>query len=148
MLKREGVKMDNVIITKIWSDADFFEVDIKFVSEYVVITQPYYLQEYQITNIVKELLALCNFSKSEIYIKLGEYDDKNRSSLFMHIITNKNGCVKFDITMSIIDDSEPVHKCSFFINSEIGLIYNFISKLETLCDIEVGEAINLSSDNN
>ena len=56
--------MDNVIITKIWSDADFFEVDIKFVSEYVVITQPYYLQEYQITNIVKELLALCNFSKS------------------------------------------------------------------------------------
>ncbi len=80
MLKREGVKMDNVIITKIWSDADFFEVDIKFVSEYVVITQPYYLQEYQITNIVKELLALCNFSKSEIYIKLGEYDDKKYPS--------------------------------------------------------------------
>ena len=133
-MNREGVK-----------DADFFEVDIKFVSEYVVITQLYYLQEYQITNIVKELLA---FSKSEIYIKLGEYDDKNRSSLFMHIITNKNGCVKFDITMSIIDGSEPIHKCSFFINSEIGLIYNFISKLETLCDIEVGEAINLSSDNN
>ena len=61
MLNIKGVKMDNVIITKIWSDADFFEVDIKFVSEYVVITQPYYLQEYQITNIVKELLALCNF---------------------------------------------------------------------------------------
>ena len=66
----------------------------------------------------------------------------------MHIITNKFGRVKFDISMSIIDDSEPIHKCSFFINSEIGLIYNFISELETLCTIEVGEAIHLSGDHN
>ena len=62
--------MDDIIITKIWSDADFFEVDIRFVSEYVIVTQPYYLQEHQMTNIVKELLALCNFRTCPHRIKI------------------------------------------------------------------------------
>lgn len=139
--------MDDIVITKIWSDIDFFEVDIKFLSKYVIITQSYYLQESQVSNIIKELYALCNFSKSEIDIKLGEWNDKNMSSLFMHICANKNGYVKFDVTVSIIDESDPVHKCSFFINSEIGLIYNFIFKLEKIFDMNVGCSIYLNTDN-
>ncbi len=136
--------MDDIIVTKIWSDTDFFEADIKFISEYAVITQSYYLQEFQIDNIITKLRSLCNFSTSEIDIKLGEYDDKNMSSLFMHVSTDKKGYIKFDITVSIIDGSDPIHKCSFYINSEIGLIDKFIFKLKKLCDMEIGYSIYLN----
>lgn len=139
--------MDDIIITKTWSDIDFFEVDIKFLSKYVDVIQSYYLQEFQVNNIIKELHALCNFNKSEIDIELGEYGDKNRSVLLMHICANKNGYVKFDVTVSIIDESDPVHKCSFFINSEIGLINNFIFKLKKLSSMEIGSSICLNNGN-
>lgn len=138
--------MDNIIITKIWSDTDFFEAEIKFLSEYLTVTQPFYLQEYMINNAVNELSALCGLDKPEIDLNSGEPDSKDLPALSMHISADKTGHVKADVTVSITDGSDPVHKCSFFINSEIGLIDAFIEKLKKLSAMAVGCSIYLNTD--
>lgn len=123
--------MDNIIITKIWSDTDFFEAEIKFLSEYTSVTQTFYLQEYMINEAVTELADLYDLRKKEIELNLCEPVGNNLPSLSMHISVDRNGHVKADVTVSLVDGSDPIHKCSFFINSEIGLIDAFIEKPES-----------------
>lgn len=139
--------MDNIIIEKIWNDSDIvnnqlFEIKLTCINEYININENIYMDN----NIAKKISK-----KIENYIKMNKqtYYEMNIQKGYANGFEIKifpcdiKGHVLIEMKMEITDNSEKIHRATFYIKTELGLLENFGNKLKDIIKLEIGEKIKL-----
>ena len=139
--------MDNIIIKKIYQDSDLIELSVRAESEYIKIVQSCYVQISMINDFASEIISFPNNYKDSLYLEFGNKLG-NYTPAFSMLIASSDLCghVKIEMDMEIDDNNMRLHRCKFYIRSELGLIEKFGKKLRYLVlpTTEIGDEIELS----
>lgn len=139
--------MDNLTITKIWSDENepFFEVRITAHTDIITVYTDCYASVAMFREIKDKITHFADEKPSgnEISVDIGT---DNMTSVHIKITGDRAGHILFDITMILDDDSEPKHKCSFYLKTETGLLERFADSLMYLAEAPVDAEISLIQD--
>ena len=138
--------MNNIVLTKKTEDKEinWMYLDIECFSNLVVAKISCMTSNSEIDENIKNIDAyLSSGGKSEVIIGfgLGVYP-----SIEIKILKiNLTGHLKLEITLDV-DDSDfnsNIHKCVFFIETELGLLEQFKEKLKLISKCSVDESISL-----
>ena len=137
---------NNLIFEKIWKDGDLIELKITAISEYVNAFQNCYVENSfleEASVIISEYIK--NYNK-ECYIEFGKKEGNFTPAFSMKFLSaDIRGHVKIEVDLEISDSDERVHRCCFYVNSELGLIEKWGKDLSVLGDKEIGDISNLNN---
>lgn len=137
--------IDNIIFEKIWQDGDLIELKISGKSDFVSVYQYCYIDNYDLVEIAKKMYSFINNHNNEYYLEFGKKSCDYTPAFSMRILpANLTGHLKIETDFEIADTDTHLHKCCFYINSEIGLIRNLGKSLESLTYRTVGTVISLN----
>lgn len=130
--------IDNICIGKIWEEGDLLELKIKCKSKFVSALQFCYISKDMIINIVKLIREYIQNPTQNCILHFGEPQGNYTPAFSMTILScDKYGHVKIEVNMEINDNDERKHWCQFFVESELGRIEFFASKLAMLTNSSV-----------
>lgn len=136
---------DNIIMEKIWEDSDLIELKIICNAEYIEAFQSCYIPIQFLEKVHNEINAYIDNSNQNCYLEFGKKTGNYTPAFSMDILKmDKLGRIKIEVDMEISDNDERKHRCSFFIESEIGLLEQFNNKLLKLEKDEIGNKIMLN----
>ena len=138
--------MNNIVMTKKTEDKeiDWMYLDIECFSNLVVAKISCMTSNSEIDENIKSIdVYLSNSGKSEVVIGFGLGVNPNIEIKILRI--DQNGHLKLEINLDV-DDSDrdsDIHKCIFFIETELGLLEQFKEKLKLMSNCNIGESISL-----
>lgn len=136
--------MDNIVIEKQWYDGELIEIKICAKSEFINVYQECYISESDLVKAAEHILEYIEKCENECYVEYG-----NKSGNFTPAFSMKflpidiYGHIKIEMDMEIADNNTRSHRCSFYVNTEIGLVEQFAHKILMLVKAEVGYYIEL-----
>ena len=125
--------MDNIVIEKTWHDESesFFEVRIKAKTEIISVYQDCYVIENEVDGYVECILKYIENPKNESQIEF--INITGGTNLSMKLLpADIYGHVKIEMNMEIDDNNAHLHHCSFYVNSELGLVEQFAHKIKKM----------------
>ena len=136
--------MDNIIIKKIYQDGDLIELLVEAKSEYVKVKQTCYISLDDLIkngNIIKKY---DHNTKTDTYVEFGNKKGNFTPAFSMKILPCDNyGHVLIELDMEIADNKTRIHRCTFYINTELGLLITFGEKLKEINKMELNKSIFL-----
>ena len=131
---------DSLTITRVWQDSCIYEVEIKCETEHITARGKVYTDDVLIDdlhNIIESFLE----GKADIISwqnsTRGDMSTPCVSFKFSH--KDKLGHVQIEVFMEIDDGGTlDKHNCCFYVNTEIGLLYQFKEKLLKLKQPQIG----------
>lgn len=142
--------MDKISIQKIWSDADFFEIEVYAQSELICSKVNSYTTAAAINELALHLISFPENSHDKYIWKNGIKGDESTPFISLEFwCKDELGHIVVEVYMEI-DDGAPYsrHNCCYFINTEVGLLNRFGNGLLSLNNAEVGKKITLNECNN
>ena len=136
--------MDNICLKKSWQEDNFFEIEFTCVSRHIKCMSKIYVSCEDLDNLIVQLSMFLDRKKSSFW-ECGERGNETLPCIsFEFIYQDKLGHVKIEIFTELDDGgSLDKHTVCFYINSEIGLLYQFKEKIESFGKISIGEEISL-----
>lgn len=124
--KIEGRFMDNIKISKLWENEEFFEVSLEATSVYVSAKQTCYTQNTEMKNNGRKIKEYSYNQTDDCYVEFGEKKGNSTPafSLLFHAV-DAVGHVQIEVDMEIDDNKDRKHRCIFYVESELGLIEKF-----------------------
>lgn len=114
--------MNNLYITKIWEDINMKEWLVKAQNEYVSVTQTVYVQEETIQEIINTIQAFLD-SGSTQYVEIGKKSGNYTPALSIKMKTKTvKGDVLIEMDMEVGDSEQREHRCSLYIETDIGAL--------------------------
>ena len=139
--------MDNIIIKKMWQDIDFLEIRIDVKTSFLSVYQDCYLSENEMRTNAMNILEYVSSPEKERYIEFGKKNGNYTPAFSIRLLPiDVFGHVKMEMDMEINDNDFRLHRCTFYLNTEIGLVEQFALKLESLVNENVGGVIELLSE--
>lgn len=135
--------MENIKITKLYSDLNCIELRIYIQSEFVTAFQTCYVEDIVLKDASNRILNFINGKLPTCQLVFGHLGGNYTPSLEMVLTQDKKGHVLFDVTIELNDDAKPKHQCCFYLNSEIGLLEKFAKALNYLVDAPENTEISL-----
>lgn len=117
--------MDNINIKKIWSDNELnSEIIIIAKSEYVNIMQQSYISQSESIDIGKQIILYSQSNgKEDLYVEFGIKSGNYTPAFSMKFLKLDNlGHINIEIDMEIDDNEERLHRCIFYVKSDLGSI--------------------------
>ena len=117
--------MDNINIKKIWSDNELnSEIIIIAKSEYVNIMQQSYISQSESIDIGKQIILYSQSNgKEDLYVEFGIKSGNYTPAFSMKFLKLDNlGHINIEIDMEIDDNEERLHRCMFYVKSDLGSI--------------------------
>lgn len=117
--------MDNINIKKIWSDNELnSEIIIIAKSEYVNIMQQSYISQSESIDIGKQIILYSQLNgKEDLYVEFGIKSGNYTPAFSMKFLKLDNlGHINIEIDMEIDDNEERLHRCIFYVKSDLGSI--------------------------
>ncbi|SMC34281.1 hypothetical protein SAMN06296952_0465 [Oscillospiraceae bacterium] len=137
--------MDNLKIQTVMIDGNLVELRIDAISEYVSIHQSCYVSDSDLSLFSKRIADYISDPKSECYLEFGKKSGNYTPAFSMLILPmNRNGHVMIEVDFEIDDNPDRKHRCSFYINSELGCIEGFGRRLAGLLVNEIGTELELN----
>jgi hypothetical protein len=137
--------MDKLKIQTVMKDGNLVELRIEAMSEYVSIHQSCYVSDSDLLLFSKRIDEYISDSKSECYLEFGKKCGNYTPAFSMLILPmNRNGHVMIEVDFEIDDNPLRKHRCSFYINSELGCVEGFGRRLGGLLVNELGTEIELN----
>ena len=136
--------MDNIILKKTAEDKEinWMYLDVECLSNLVKAKVSCMTSDEEINDNIKKIEAyLLNLGKCEVIICFGLGVNPRIEIKVLEI--NRNGRLKLEIDMDIDDSNSDRHKCSFFVETEFGLLAQFKEKLKLILGCEIGESVSL-----
>lgn len=125
--------MDNIIFKKIWQDDNLIELKISANSEFASAYQSCYIQDKKLEEIAG---TICNFIENyneACYLEFGKKEGNYTPAFSMCILpADISGHVKIEVDIEIADNDTRLHRCCFYVKSELGLIERFGMALKKL----------------
>lgn len=126
---------DNIILKTVWADRELLEVRFTCINYFVTATSDYYLTRDSIRSLSQKIRLFLRKQQDE-YWQSGEYGEQTTPCISFQI-SHKDalGHVEIEVFMEINDGGYlSRHTCCFSIETEIGLLQTFGSKLEIISD--------------
>lgn len=118
--------MDNIILEKIWQEEDLIELKITVNSEYASAYQNCYIQDKNLKTISNSIVEYSCNSKKTCYVEFGKKEGNYTPAFSMYFLpSDEYGHIKIEVDIEIADNNVLAHRCSFYVNSELGLIEKF-----------------------
>ena len=139
--------MDNLKIQTVMIDGNLVELRIDAMSEYVSVHQSCYVSDSDLLLFSKKIKDYISDPKSECYLEFGKKTGNYTPAFSMLLLPmEKNGHVLIEVDFEIDDNPDRKHRCSFYINSELGSIEGFGRRLGGLLVNEMGTESELNPD--
>ena len=136
--------MDNIIIEKMWHDVELIEIKMVFRTEFVNVYQYCYVSESDWEKNVDRIFQYIAEPRTEIYTEYGNKSGNYTPAFSMLFLPlDANGHVKIEMDIEIADNNIRAHRCSFYVDTEIGLLEQFAYKMQMLLKGEDGYEIKL-----
>lgn len=139
--------MDNLRFTIIWIDSNLVKLKIDACAQYVSVFQHCYVSADDLTVFSKRIIDYIDNPINECYLEFGKKNGNYTPAFSMMILPmNKNGHVTIEVDLEIDDNISRNHRCSFFINSELGCVERFGKRLNDFIFKGVGAEIVMNPD--
>lgn len=137
--------VDNIKIERIWQDEDFFEISVTCSNNVITASTEVYVTDLSIKQLQNEIAQFLQFEKSEIFWKSGERGNQTTPCVEVNIcMKDSSGHVLIESFMELNDGgSLDKHTCCFYINTELGMLHEFNSKLSMLINPVIGTRVSL-----
>ena len=140
------IKLDNIIIKKNWEEDNLLELKVKAKSKFVNAYQYCYIQGNELQNIGETIIDYVQKNNQECYVEFGEKTGNYTHAFSLQFLqADKSGHVQIEVDIEIDDNDARSHRCTFYVNSELGLIEQFgkrlthISKDNKMTEIALNE---------
>lgn len=137
---------DNLIITRVWNDVEFFQIEIQCKTELIDVRGKVYTTDDLIEDLYNKIEVFLSGKVSCICWQNGTKGDSTTPSIelrFSH--KDKLGHELIEVFMEIDDGgSLSTHHCCFYLNTEFGLLYQFKEKLVNLRTPQLGVQVILN----
>ena len=139
--------MDNIIIKKIWNDSyviecnNFFEIKLICINEFITISQNVYMTDEIAKRLAKTIKkSINNRTEARFYVSI----NKEESGVLIKVFpADVHGHILIEMKMEINDNDKKIHYATFYIETEIGLLDKFASKISQLISLEIDEEVSL-----
>ena len=137
--------IDNIKIEKIWQDEDFFEVLVTCSNNMITASTEVYVTELAVKQLQNEIDQFLELKKPDIFWKSGERGNQSTPCVeFKMCMKDSSGHVLVETFMELNDGGNlDKHICCFYINTELGMLHDFNSKLSTLMSPVIGTSVSL-----
>ena len=138
---------DNLIITRVWQDIEFFQIEIKCKTEFIAVRGKVYTTDELIDDLYNKIEIFLSGSMNSTCWQNGTRGDVTTPCIALRF-SNKDelGHVLIEVFMEIDDGGAlSVHNCCFYVNTEIGLLYQFKENLLKLRTPQLGTQILLGN---
>lgn len=136
--------MDNIIFKKLWQDGNLLELKISANSEFATAYQNCYIEDKALREISEKVIGYIKNYNTTCYLEFGKKEGDYTPAFSMSILpSDTSGHVKIEVDIEIADNDTRSHRCSFFVNSELGLIEQLGKSLKKLVSDPEGTEISL-----
>ncbi len=137
--------MDNIIFDKKWQDEHLIELKITADSELVSAYQSCYVQDTALVEISKKIQNYIDNYNESCYLEFGHKEGNYTPAFSMNILpADETGHMKVEVDIEIADNDTRIHRCCFYVKSELGLIERLGISLKGLVDAVEGEKVYLN----
>ena len=141
--------MDCISFEKIWQDDNLIELKIFASSEFVSAYQNCYIQNVDLTTIAEKICEYTHNYKETCYLEFGKKEGNFTPAFSMCILpADISGHIKIEVDIEIDDNDTRMHRCCFYVNSELGLVESFGQSIKKLVVAELGEKFILNYSDN
>lgn len=136
---------DNIKMKRIWQDTDFFEVLVTCTTEKISASTEVYLTDAMLDELHEQIEDFLQFKNETVMWTSGERGNQSTPCIEFDIfLKDVSGHVLIEVFMELNDGgSLDKHNCCFYLNTELGKLYNFNAKLICLKEKEIGISISL-----
>ena len=138
--------IDNLTFTRVWQDVDFFQLEIKCENEFIVATGRIYITDALIDDLNNKIKIFLSGKARTTCWQNGSFGDATTPCVRLQF-SNKDtiGHILIEIFMEIDDGGTmSTHNCCFYINTEIGLLHQFMENLKKIKTPQLGIRIALN----
>lgn len=137
-------KMDNIIFEKIWQDESLIELKISANSEFVSAFQSCYIQDKKLAEIAEKICDFAGNYNEACYLEFGQKEGNYTPAFSMCMLpADMSGHVKIEVDLEIADNDKRLHRCCFYVKSELGLIEQLGIALKELIIEQDGNKVSL-----
>lgn len=137
--------MDNIIFDKKWQDEHLIELKISADSEFVSAYQRCYVQDTALVEISEKIQNYIDNYNESCYLEFGHKEGNYTPAFSMNILpADETGHMKVEVDIEIADNDTRIHRCCFYVKSELGLIERLGISLKGLVDAVEGEKVYLN----
>lgn len=132
--------MDYISFEKVWQEDNLIELKIVASSEFASAYQNCYIQDVDLEIIAKRISEYAQNYKEVCYLEFGKKEGDFTPAFSMCILpADMSGHLKIEVDIEIDDNSVRMHRCCFYVNSELGLVEIFGQSIRKLVLAELGE---------
>lgn len=137
--------MDNIIIEKLWQDANVIELQVTAKSEYAQAKQSCYVEDEAIMKNADKIEAYMKNYDVECYLEFGNKIGNYTPAFSLTFLPSQiSGHVKVEVDIEIADNDKRAHRCCFYVNCELGQVERFGKLLKSIVADEEGTVISLT----
>lgn len=138
---------DNLIITRCWQDIEFFQIEIECKTELVVVRGKIYTTDDLIDELYNKIELFLSGNVDTAFWQNGTRGDTTAPCIsFQFLHKDKLGHALIEVFMEINDGGTlNTHNCCFYINTEMGLLYQFKEHLLKLKTPQTGIQLSLNN---
>lgn len=137
--------MNNIVIKKSWEDDKLLEIKVRAKSEFVNAYQFCYIQKKDLQMIGDTVVNYVKQNDKDCYVGFGNKKGDHTPAFSLKFLqANGNGHVKIEVDIEIDDNDTRCHRCSYYVESELGLIEQFGEKLIQLSKDNYTKEIELN----
>lgn len=138
---------DNLIITRFWQDVEFFQIEIECKTEFIAVRGKVYTTDDLIDDLYNKIEAFLSGYMDSTCWQNGMRGDTATPCIAFHFShKDELGHVLIEVFMEIDDGGTlSTHNCCFYINTEVGLLYQFKENLPKLKAPQLGIRVSLTN---
>ena len=140
-----STRNDNITFEKSWEDEYCFEVKIQVESEYASVWQKCYLSDQLVDDLSGIIADFCTGKNENAYFESGSKSGKHTPAFSFRLSHDGKGHVTIETDMEIDDVDDRSHRCTCSVNTEIGLLEQFGTRILRLKRGEIGTIVSLLS---
>lgn len=143
---RGSYMADNLIITRFWQDIEFFQIEIECKTELITVRGRVYTADDLIDDLCNKIETFLSGHIDAPCWQNGTRGDATTPCIALRFSRKDElGHVLIEVFMEIDDGGTlSTHNCCFYINTEMGLLYQFKENLPKLKAPQLGIRVSLT----
>lgn len=145
---RGSYMVDNLIITRFWQDSEFFQIETECKTELICVQGRIYTTDALIDDLYNKIELFLSGNVDSTCWENGTKGDKTAPCIMLRFSHKDTlGHVLIEVFMEIDDGGTlDSHHCCFYINTEVGRLYQFKENLNLIKIPQLGTRISLIGD--
>lgn len=137
---------NNIEIEKVWQDDEFFEAKITCSAKLISANTLVYLTDTSVDELLDTLRKFLDGNADDQFWESGTKGEGTTSCIsFTFLRADLLGHVKIEVFMELDDGgSLSKHNCCFYLNTEQGLLNEFLNNLPKLKEKQIGTKVMLN----